>query len=278
MSVEAAVKRLRIEPPHSWRMLDVSELWQYRELLYFFVWRDIKVRYKQTVLGAMWAIIQPLSTTFLFTIVFGWLGGMSKQVNGPYALYVFAGLLPWTFFSNAVSQAASSLVGSSHLISKVYFPRILVPIASIASGLLDFVISFVALLVLMAVYGVFPSWGFMMLPAFLLGTFAAAAGAGLLFAALTVTYRDFRYVITFVVQLWLYATPVLYGLEMVPAAWRLPYAVNPMVGMISGFRTGVLGGSLSWAVVAMSVASAAALLAAGTSYFLQVERRFADVI
>lgn len=269
---------VRLEAPRSWRGLDVRELWTYRELLYFFVWRDIKVRYKQTVLGAMWAVVQPLSTTFLFTIVFGWLGGMSKQVTGPYSLYVFAGLIPWTFFANAVSAASNSLVGSSHLISKVYFPRILVPIAAIAAGLVDFAVSFVALAVLMAFYGVLPSWNLLTVPAFLAGTMAAAAGAGLLFAALVVTYRDFRYVTAFAVQLWLYATPVLYGLEIIPTRWQLPFAVNPTVGLIAGFRTGVLGGPFPWGVILVSTASAIVLLLAGGSYFVQVERRFADVI
>lgn len=274
----AAPRTLRLEPPRSRQTLDVAELWRYRELLYFFVWRDIKVRYKQTVLGAAWAVIQPLSTTLLFTVVFGELAGMSKQVSGPYALHVFAGLLPWTFFANAVNQSANSLVGSSHLISKVYFPRLLVPLASIASGLVDFAISFLALLVLMSAYGVWPGWGFVTLPAFLLGTIAAAAGAGLFFAALIVTYRDFRYVVTFVVQLWLYATPVLYGLDIIPAAWRLFYAVNPMAGMIGGFRAGALGGPFPAGVIVVSSVAAVAFFAGGVRYFLQVERRFADVI
>lgn len=271
-------RTLRIEAPQSWQMLNLPEVWRYRELLYFFVWRDIKVRYKQTVLGALWAVIQPLSTTFLFTIVFGWLGGMAKQVSGPYALHVFVGLLPWTFFANAVGLASASLVGSSHLISKVYFPRILIPLATIASSLVDFAVSFGALLVLMAFYGVWPSWRFATLPLFLVGTMAAAAGSGMLFAALLVTYRDFRYVTAFVVQLWLYATPVLYALDIIPARWRLAYAVNPMVGMISGFRAAVLGESFPLAVILVSTASAILMLAAGMQYFLQVERRFADVI
>lgn len=286
MSVSAATQPrragslpvLRIEPQHSWQFPDLAELWRYRELLYFFVWRDIKVRYKQTVLGAMWAIIQPLSTTLLFTVVFGQLGGMSKQVSGPYALHVFVGLLPWTFFSNAVGLAANSLLGSGHLISKVYFPRVLVPIASVAGGLVDFAITFVALLALMASYGVSPSWMFLTLPLFLAGTIAAATGAGLLFAALIVTYRDFRYVTPFVLQLWLYATPVLYALDIIPDRWRLAYALNPMVGMISGFRASVLGTSIPGAVVGISFLAALIFFAVGTTYFLRVERRFADVI
>jgi lipopolysaccharide transport system permease protein len=269
---------IRIQPRTSWQRLDLHELWEYRELLFFFVWRDIKVRYKQTVLGAAWAVIQPLSTTVLFTVIFGQLGGMSKQVNGPYPLHVFVGLLPWTFFSNAVALAASSLVGSSHLISKVYFPRIIVPVSSIASGLVDFAISFVALLVLMPFYGMVPSASFVLMPVFLLGTIVSALGPGLLFAALIVTYRDFRYVITFVLQLWLYATPVLYGLDIIPARWRTLYALNPMVGMTVGFRASILRTPVPLGVLAISCASAAAFLVVGVLYFLRVERRFADVI
>jgi lipopolysaccharide transport system permease protein len=271
-------KTLRLEAPSSWQMLNLAELWDYRELLFFFVWRDVKVRYKQTVLGAAWAVIQPLTTTFAFTILFGRFGGMSKQVQGPYALYVFVGMLPWTFFANAVSLAANSLVGSSHLISKVYFPRILIPIAAIASGLVDFAVSFVVLLVMMAAYGVAPSWTMLALPLYLLGTIVSAAGAGILFAALIVTYRDVRYVMTFVMQLWLFGTPVLYALDIIPAKWHTLYAVNPMVGMIAGFRASVLGGPFPVRVILVSTVSAILLFVIGVRYFLQVERRFADVI
>jgi lipopolysaccharide transport system permease protein len=270
--------RLRIEPAAAWQSLDLRELWRYRELLYFFVWRDIKVRYKQTVLGAMWAVIQPLSTTILFTIIFGRLAGLSSQVSGPYALHVFVGLLPWTFFSNAVALSANSLVGSSHLISKVYFPRLIVPVASIASGLVDLAISMLALVVLMPMYSVLPSARFALVPLFILGAVISATGPGLLFAALIVAYRDFRYVITFVLQLWLYATPVLYALEIIPERWRSLYALNPMVGITVGFRASVLPGPFPAGVIVLSFASAAVLLIIGTLYFLRVERRFADVI
>ena len=241
---QAVQRHLRIEPARSWQGLQLAELWRYRELLYFFVWRDIKVRYKQTVLGALWAIVQPLAGTALFTLFFGRLGGLSKQVDGSYPLFVYVGLSLWTFYSNAVSSAANSLVGSSHLIAKVYFPRLLIPISAVFSGLVDFAVAFAFLLVLMAVYRVPPSALMLTLPLFLLGTMVVAAGAGVLFSALIVSYRDFRYVITFVVQLWLFATPVLYPLDIIPAEWRLLYALNPMVGMIAGFRTAVLGGPL----------------------------------
>jgi lipopolysaccharide transport system permease protein len=258
--------------------LNLRELWEYRELLFFFVWRDIKVRYKQTVLGALWAVIQPVTTTLLFTIFFGRLGGLSKQVNGPYALHVFVGLLPWTFFANAVALAGNSMAGSSHLISKVYFPRLLVPAAAVVSGLADFAVSFLLLLALMAWYGVAPTPQILAMPIFLAGALVCATGAGVLLAALTVTYRDFRYAIGFMMQLWMFATPVLYPIEIIPPEWRLLYALNPMVGVIAGFRTAVLGGRFASELILVSAVASVALLALGVSYFLQVERRFADII
>jgi lipopolysaccharide transport system permease protein len=191
---------------------------------------------------------------------------------------VFVGMLPWTFFANAVMLASNSLVGSSHLISKVYFPRIIIPVAAIAVGLVDFAISFVVLLVMMAVYGVAPTWQMLTLPVFLLGTIVSAAGAGILFAALIVTYRDVRYIMTFVMQLWLFGTPVLYALDMIPQKWHTLYALNPMVGMIAGFRTSVLGGPYPVQVIAISSLSAVVMFVVGVRYFIQVERRFADVI
>jgi homopolymeric O-antigen transport system permease protein len=276
--VHSPSRTLRIEPAQSWQGLNVAELWRYRELLYFFVWRDIKVRYKQTVLGALWAIIQPVAATALFTVFFGRLGGLSKQVNGSYALFVYVGLSLWTFYANAVTMAANSLVGSSHLIAKVYFPRLLIPIASIFSGLVDFAVAFAFLLVLMIVYHVPPSAKILSLPFFVLGTMTVAAGAGVLFSALIVSYRDFRYVFTFVVQLWLFATPVLYTIDIIPAKWRLLYALNPMVGMVAGFRAAVLGGPFPLDLVLVSAVASVLLLAAGLRYFTAVERRFADVI
>ena len=271
-------RRLRIEPAGSWQGLHLTELWRYRELLYFFVWRDIKVRYKQTVLGALWAIIQPVATTLLFTVFFGRLGGLSKQVNGSYSLFVYVGLALWTFYANAVSLAANSLIGSSHLIAKVYFPRLLIPIAAILSGLVDFAIAFAFLLVLMIAYHVAPSPRILLMPAFVLGTIVVSIAAGTLFSALIVSYRDFRYVITFVVQLWLFATPVLYAIDIIPAKWRLLYAVNPMVGMIVGFRNSVLGGPIPADLTALAFIVAAVMLGVALRYFTTVERRFADVI
>ena len=275
----ASVQRtLRIEPAGAWQGARLAELWRYRELLYFFVWRDIKVRYKQTVLGALWAIIQPVATTLIFTVFFGRLGGLSKQVQGSYSLFVYVGLSLWTFYANAVSVSANSLVGSSHLISKVYFPRLLIPMAAIVSGLVDFAIAFLFLLVLMVFYQVPPSPQVLAMPIFVAGTIAVAAGAGILFSALVVSYRDFRYVIAFVIQLWLFATPVLYTIDSIPANWRLLYGLNPMVGMIAGFRAAVLGGPWPSDLIATAFVTTAILLFVSLRYFTTVERRFADVI
>jgi homopolymeric O-antigen transport system permease protein len=270
--------KLRIEPPTSWQGLNLPELWRYRELLYFFVWRDIKVRYKQTVLGALWAVIQPVATTVLFAIFFGRFAGMSRQVDQPYGLFIYVALSLWTFFAGSVTVAANSLVGNSHLISKVYFPRVLIPLSAIITALVDFAVAFVFLLILLALYGVMPAATIVAFPLFVLGTAICAAGTGLTLAALIVSYRDFRYVVGFLTQLWLFATPVLYPLHIVPEPWQLPYALNPMVGMVTGARAAVFGEPFPITVIAISSVSAIVMLAIGIRYFLQVERRFADVI
>jgi homopolymeric O-antigen transport system permease protein len=273
-----SLKKTTIEAPRSWQFVDWGELWDYRELLFFLVWRDVKVRYKQTVLGALWAILQPVMTMIVFTIFFGRLGGLSQRVNGAYPVFVYAALLPWTFFAASVTHAGTSVVGSSNLISKVYFPRLLVPAAAIAGGVVDFAIAFFVMLALMAWYGVSPSWHMLTLPLFVVGTVGVAAGAGTFLAALTVAYRDFRYVVGFLLQLWMFASPVVYPLEIVPEGWRLPYALNPMVGMISGFRSASLGEPFALDVIVVSTAVGLVLLLAGVQYFLQVQRRFADII
>ena len=275
----SVARHLRLEPPRGWQGLKLPELWAYRELLFFFVWRDIKVRYKQTVLGAAWAVLQPLAATFVFTIFFGRLAGLSARTNGPYSLHVFAALIPWTFFANAVTQSANSLVGSSHLISKIYFPRLLVPLAPVVAALVDFGVAFVALLALMPFFGVTPGWRLIAIPALLGGTIVASTGVGILFSAITVTYRDFRFVMSFLMQLWLFASPVPYSLATtIPASWQMLYAVNPMVGMIAGFHAAVLSEALPLRLIAVSFTSAVVLLVIGVNYFLRVERRFADVI
>jgi lipopolysaccharide transport system permease protein len=272
------VHRTVIEPRAGWQAVDFGELWRYRELLGFLVWRDVKVRYKQTVLGALWAVIQPVMTMLVFTIFFGRFGGMAQNVEGAYSVFVSAALLPWQFFSQAVSQAGQSLVSSGNLLKKVYFPRLIIPVSSIGAGVVDFAVSFVVMLGLMLYHGVPIGPGVLLVPVFLLGTMLTAIGVGTLLAALVIAYRDFRYVLTFLVQLWMFASPVAYPLSVVPEKYRLVYAVNPMVGMIAGFRSALLGEPMEWACMAVSTAVMAACLAAGLLYFRRVERRFADIV
>jgi lipopolysaccharide transport system permease protein len=267
-----------IEPTPGWRAVDLRELWHFRELLFFLAWRDVKVRYKQTVLGAAWAIIQPVMTMIVFTVFFGRFGGMSQNVEGNYSIFIYAGLLPWQFFAGAVTQAGQSLIASSNLISKVYFPRLIIPISSIGSGIVDFAISFVVMLGLMLFNGVAIEARILLVPVFLLGTMVAAIGVGTLLAALVIAYRDFRYIITFLVQLWMFASPVAYPLHVVPEQYRLWYAINPMVGLISGFRYALLGESLDAGCVAVSSLVTLLCLVVGLFYFRRTERRFADIV
>jgi lipopolysaccharide transport system permease protein len=269
----------RIEARTGWQAVNLAQLWAYRELLYFLIWRDIKVRYKQTVLGAAWAVIQPVMTMVVFSLFFGRLGGMSKLVaDVPYPVFIFAGLLAWTLFAAIVSQASVSLINSGNMISKIYFPRLLVPVATAGTALVDFVLSLLVMAFLMAGYGVSPSANVALLPLFVAGIVVAGVGVGALLAALVVAYRDFRYVIGFLIQLWMFASPVAYPLEVVPAEWRLAYSLNPVVGMIAGFRACLLGSEFPWECIAVSFFAAAVMLMSGLIYFRQVERRFADVI
>jgi lipopolysaccharide transport system permease protein len=268
-----------LKPRTGWHAVNLTQLWAYRELLYFLAWRDVKVRYKQTVLGAAWAIIQPLMSMVVFSLFFGRLGGMSRFVpDVPYPVFVYAGLLAWTLFSTILSQASLSLIVSGNMISKVYFPRLLVPLSTAGTALVDFLLSLAVMAFLMAYYGVFPSPYVVLLPLFVAGTVLAALGAGTLSAALVVAYRDFRYVVPFVVQLWMFASPVAYPLEAVPEDWRLVYSINPVVGMISGFNSCLLGREFRWDCIGVSFVAALAFLAVGLFYFRQVERRFADII
>jgi lipopolysaccharide transport system permease protein len=268
-----------IEPPRSWAGIDWKEIWRYRELLYFLMWRDVKIRYKQTVLGAMWAILQPFLTMVVFSIFFGRLAGLNAKTGGvPYPIYVFAGLLPWTFFSAAVASGGTSLVNSSNLITKVYFPRLIVPLAAVCTGLVDLAVSSSVLFVLMAYYRTDLSWQVMLLPLFVLGTVLAASGVGVLLSALTVSFRDFQYVIPFLVQLWLFVTPVIYPTAVVPERWRWALALNPMAGLIDGFRAAFLHRPLDWPQIGLSMATALFLFLAGACYFQQQERRFTDII
>jgi lipopolysaccharide transport system permease protein len=270
--------RTVITPRSGWQMVDFRALWRYRELLGFLVWRDVKVRYKQTVLGAAWAVIQPVMTMIVFTIFFGRFGGMSQNVEGAYPVFVYAALLPWQLFASAVGQAGQSLINSSNLISKVYFPRLIIPISSVGSAIVDFAVSFVVMLGLMLWYGVPFTPGLALVPVFLAGTILTALGVGTLLAALVIAYRDFRHVMTFLIQLWMFASPVAYPLSVVPEKYRLVYAVNPMVGMISGFRSALLGEPFDWACVAVSAAVMLLFLFVGLFYFRRTERRFADIV
>lgn len=266
-----------LEPTKGWRALDVRELWAYRELLYVLIKRDIKVRYKQTVLGAMWAILQPLLTMAIFVLIFGRLAQMPSD-GYPYPIFVYAGLLPWMFFANAISNSANSLVNESNLISKVYFPRLAIPLASIGSGLVDFFIAGSILLLLMLYYGV--GWGLHLLaaPFLLLAVIFTALGVGTLLSALTVAYRDFRYVVPFLVQFWMFATPVIYPASMVPEKWHWLLFLNPMSGIIDAFRAAFLGKLFDIGSISISFAVALCLFVCGIAYFEKVERRFADII
>lgn len=271
-------RSILIEPPRRMPRLDFVSLWDYRELLYFLTWRDIKVRYKQTVLGAAWAILQPLATMAIFTIFFGRLAGM--QSDGlPYPVFSFAALLVWMFFANGMSQAANSLVGNANLITKVYFPRLLVPLANVLSGLIDLGLGSIVLAGLMLWHGLTPSWRLLALPLPLALVLLTTFGAGVWLAALNVQFRDVRYVVPFLTQLWLFASPVVYPATLLDARWRMLYGLNPMAGAIEGWRWCVLGTeAVSPAMLCISLAVALALAASGMAYFRLMERTFADLV
>jgi lipopolysaccharide transport system permease protein len=271
------VATIVIEPPRGWRALDFAELWQYRELLWVLTERDIKVRYKQTVLGFAWAIIQPVMLMVVFSIFFGRLAKIPSN-DLPYPIFVYAGLLPWTFFANTISISANSLVASAGLVSKVYFPRLVVPLASAGSGLVDFAVALVILLVMMLWYGVGWTIDLLLAPLLIAGTVFIALGVGILLAALNVAYRDFRYVIPFMVQFWMFATPVVYPASIVPASWRWVLFLNPMAGFIEGFRSAFLGQPLDPASLGLSFVIAVVTFIAAVAYFERVERGFADII
>lgn len=260
---------------HYWR-----DLWRYRELFRVLAWRDLSVRYKQTAIGVAWALIRPLLTMVVFTIVFGRIAKLPTDGNAPYALMVFAGILPWSFFSTGLSEASNSLVNNERLISKVYFPRLIVPIATLVVAFVDFLISFCILFLLMAWYGFFPDWRILILPLFAVLVFLTSVGPALWITALNVKYRDFRYVIPFIVQFGLYVSPVGFSSSVVPAQWRLLYSLNPIVGVIDGFRWCILRGQseLYWPGLAASVAVTAFFLWFGIHQFRKSERSFADMI
>lgn len=267
-----------IRPPSGWASLGLGELWESRELLYFLTWRDVKVRYKQTALGAAWAIIQPLFMMVVFSLFFGRLGKMPSD-GIPYPVFTFCALLPWQLFAHALTESSNSLVANERLITKVYFPRLVVPIAAVLGGLVDFLIAFVILLAMMFYYGIVPTRAIVTLPGFLLLAIATALGVGLWLSALNVQYRDVRYTISFLIQFWLFATPVAYASSIVPEKWRALYGVNPMAGVVEGFRWALLGKSgPPGALLGVSVAVVVVILIGGLYYFRRMEAEFADVV
>lgn len=255
-----------------------KDLWRYRELFYILSWRDIKVRYKQTVVGAAWSIIRPVLTTVIFTILFSRIADMKNPGPAPYALMVFAGMLPWQFFSNALSESSSSLIGNANLITKVYFPRMIIPASSVITSLVDLGISFIIMLAMFLWYGYIPSWHIIFLPLFVILAFTCAFGIGLYLTAVNVKYRDFRYIIPFIVQFGLYVSPVGFNSFVVTDKWRMLYSLNPMVGVIDGFRWCLLGDPMHWRSFIVSVAITLMFLWFGIYYFRKMERTFADNI
>ena len=271
------IQEIIIEPRGKLAGFQFRELWNYRELLRFLVVRDIKVRYKQTVLGGLWAILQPFMNMVVFTIFFGHLAKIPSD-HLPYPIFVYTALLPWQFFSSGIGSSGNSLVANSHLISKVYFPRMIIPAASLGAGCLDFLIAFILLIVMMIYYGIYPGPGIFLFPFLMVLVTVAALGVGMILAALNVAYRDFRYVIPFLVQFWLFATPVIYPASIVPDKWRWLINLNPMAGLITGIRSSLLNLSLSWTDILISGTMSIGLFVIGIFYFKKMERRFADII
>jgi lipopolysaccharide transport system permease protein len=267
-----------IKPPDGWTSLGLKEVWEYRELLYFLTWRDIKVRYKQTALGAAWAILQPLFLMLVFSLFFGRLAGISSD-GIPYPIFVYCGLLPWQLFAQSLIETSNSVVANERLVTKVYFPRLCVPISAVLGGLVDFAIAVTILIALMVFYGIRPTAALVTLPAFLILACVTALGVGLWLAALNVRYRDVRYTINFLVQFWLFATPVAYSSSLIPERWRALYGLNPMASVVEGFRWALLGKNEGpGAMLAVSAGVVMIILVGGLLYFRQMEAEFADVI
>ena len=267
-----------IRPSRGWISLNLRDLWEYRELLYFLTWRDVKVRYKQTVLGAAWAIIQPFFTMVVFSLFFGRLAKMPSD-DIPYPIFSYAALVPWTFFANGLSQSSSSLVASANLIKKVYFPRLVVPISSVISGAVDFVLAFVVLLGMMLYFGIVPTWNIVWLPLLLLLALVTSLGVGLWLTAMNVQFRDVRYAVPFLVQAWMFATPIAYPSSLLDEPWRTLYGINPMASVVEGFRWALLGSETApGPIVIVSALVAVGLLISGAFYFRRMEKTFADVV
>jgi lipopolysaccharide transport system permease protein len=267
-----------IKPSKGWVSLDLKSLWEYRELLYFLTWRDIKVRYKQTVLGAAWAILQPLVSMLIFSVFFGRLVKVPSD-GLPYPLFSFAALVPWTFFANGLNQSSNSLISSANLLKKVYFPRLAIPLATVLAGVIDFMLAFIVLLGMIAFYGVRPTINIVWTPLLLLLALITSLGVGLWLSALNVKYRDVRYVVPFLIQIWLFSTPVAYPSSLLSEPWRTVYGLNPMVGVVEGFRWALLGTNTAPGLMVLASAAAAILiLITGALYFRYMERTFADVV
>jgi lipopolysaccharide transport system permease protein len=282
VAFDTSMRTVSIVPTRGLAALQLRGVWEYRELLYFLVWRDIKVRYKQTALGVAWVVLQPLVSMAIFTVLFGVLLQVPSG-EAPYPVFAYAGLLPWTYFSSALTRSAGSLVNSAHLITKVYFPRMIIPLAGVLSCLVDLVVSFVVLIGVMAVYRVAPTSGVALLPALVLLAIITALGFGLWLAALNVRYRDVNYLLPFLIQIWMYVTPVVYGTDLIPERYRFLLSLNPMTGVVEGFRWALLGDKLgqslpSGPLFALSVAIALAVLVSGAVFFRTTERSFADIV
>jgi len=267
-----------IQPSTGWSALQLRDLWLHRELVLFMTWRDLKVRYKQTLLGAGWAILQPFLTMVVFSIFFGRLAGVPSD-DVPYPIFSFTALIPWTLFSKALQDASRSLVASSHMITKIYFPRMILPLSSVLAGVVDFLIAFAVLVGMMVFYRIYPTSQVWTLPLFLLLTLVTAVGVGLWLSALNVMYRDVGYILPFLTQVWLFLTPIAYPTSIVPPQWQALYAVNPMTGVVEGFRWALLGtGQPPGLMTGVSALVAVALLVSGMFYFRRIERRFADMV
>lgn len=268
-----------IEPPGRWALPQWPELWRYRELLYFLAWRDVKIRYKQTALGVAWALLQPLLTMIVFTLLFGRLAGFAAHTGGvPYPIYVFSGLLPWTFFANAITASSASVVAGANLVGKVFFPRLLMPLSSIAAAVVDLLLSLLMLGALLLYYRIPFHLQIGLVVPLALGTALLSAGVGTFLAALNVAYRDVRYVVPFGIQLLMFLSGVMYPPAIIPERWREAYFLNPLASLIEGFRAALLGTPVPWGPLAFATLTIAAIFLAGTAYFASSERRFADII
>src|SRR5665213_799137 len=264
----AGLPMVELRARNGWTSIDMGELWAYRGLLFFLVWRDIKVRYAQTVMGAGWAILQPVLMTVVFTVIFGRFAKIPSD-GVPYSVFSLAAMIPWMYFSTALAGSSNSLVSNTNLITKVYFPRLVIPFAPVLAGLVDFGIGFVLLLVFMLAYGITPGpWSLVVIPVLLVATMLTAAGVGCWFAALNIQYRDVKYVIPFLVQIWMYASPIVYPMSIVPAKYRAIYALNPIAGVVEGFRSSLLGtNAIAWSTIGISLAAGLVLFVSGAIYF-----------